>query len=187
MPENVEKLDAKATMKALKSLGIPRLYTKHLGELELTKADAEKFLNIMQDVNTLVNEGSSVVFVYADVTKSGCLATKILYKIVQETWSELYYVTPDLLAATKVDNWGEGGLWETYCKANVVFVDGVSSRMNALENTSLNGLLETRLYNSLTTLLVIERDAIGLLSDRVTSALKPKYGVLQFGFEKKPR
>jgi hypothetical protein len=183
MTEELTKLDAPATLKVLHSLGIPRLYMRNFEGIVLNKADSKKLQGILDSINEFVNDGLSVVMIYEDSTQSGCVATRILYEIAAQRWAELYYITPGALASTKVEGWGEGGLWNTYTKASAVFLDGVSNRMNSLESTSMNDFLEYRLYNYYTTLLAIDRDARDTLSDRVISALKPKYGVTQFGWE----
>jgi|GEM_PF-3835750 len=153
-----------STDKILRSLGVPALIYKD----PPTTANSKITDNFIANIDTMLREGKSIFFNLRDGVEGSKLAAVVLRAAIEEGYLKARYITPENIADSKAESWDSGDKWQEYLDCDLLVIDRiVFTNLDNFKLKSLYDLIEKRLLNQKSTLMVSEEDVKSNVPDRV--------------------
>lgn len=152
-----------STDKILKSLKVPALFYKNS-----TIKPGKVVSTYIENIDSMLKEGRSIFFNLPDGVESSKLAVLVLRAAIKAGYLKSRYITPEDIAESKAESWEEGNRWHEYETCDLLVIDRiVFSTLDGFKIKTLYDLVERRILNIRSVILVSEEDANSNVPDRI--------------------
>lgn len=156
--------------KILKSLRVPALI--YDWELQTTPKIEKKILSYVDNIDTMLREGRSIFFNMKDGVQASRLAVWILRKTIEAGYLNVGYTVPESIAESKAESWEDGDSLSEMTLSDLLVIDRiVFSQLDTFKLKALYGLIEGRLLNKRSTLMVSDEDLKVWIPSRILTIM----------------
>lgn len=167
-------MEYRTVTKALKAMGVPPLvYGWDISELDDATYKAT-IINKIPDVLSFVKQRQHLLLVEeVDPLLASRVSVFMLGYMLSKDYTNVGYLTPEKLATLRADSWEGGEEYTRYIQMDFVVIDRVyPTELDKFKLASVMSFFEYRLLNKKSVVLVTDSSFIGILSPRISSAIK---------------